>query len=240
MDGLTISEIVPKNNSSRIQEFVTSIQSWSDTNLFSFSDEKYKEIRIDFKRIKSEFSPVLVNDKQSEVVRKVKLFGLTIQSDLKWNTHIDNIISKCLYLLVQLKRANVPARDIIQFYTTCVRPVLEYASNVFNYSLPTYVNDDIERIQKRALSIAHPGFKYEDSLVMSGLSTLRERRNKSCENFFNKIMANPNHKLFNLISISKKIPFYNLRNERTVDVPKFKTERFKNSFLIASSLIVND
>ena len=157
--------------------------------------------------------------------------------------HIDNIISKCskrLYLLVQLKRANVPARDIIQFYTTCVRPVLEYASNVFNYSLPTYLNDDIERIQKRALSIAHPGFKYGDSLVISGLSTLRERRSKSCENFFNKISANPNHKRFNVISISKKIPFYNLRNERTVDVPKFKTERFKNSFLIDSSLIVND
>jgi hypothetical protein len=95
VDDLTISEIVPKNNSSRIQESVTSIQSWSDTNLFSLSDEKCKEIRIDFKRIKSEFSPVLVNDKPLEVVRKVKLLGLTIQSDLKWNTHIDNIISKC-------------------------------------------------------------------------------------------------------------------------------------------------
>jgi hypothetical protein len=63
VDALTISEIVPKNNSSRIQESVTSIQSWSDINLFSLSDEKCKEIRIDFKRIKSEFSPVFVNDK---------------------------------------------------------------------------------------------------------------------------------------------------------------------------------
>ncbi len=115
----------------------------------TLNDEKCKEIRIDFKRTKSEFSPVLVNDKPLEVVRKAKLLGLTIQSDLKWNTHIDNIISKCskrLYLLVQLKRANVPARDIIQFYTTCVRLVLEYALNVFNYYLQTYLNDDIERI----------------------------------------------------------------------------------------------
>ena len=63
VDDLTISEKVPKNNSSRIQESVTSIQSWSDINLFSLSDEKCKEIRIDFKRIKSEFSPVFVNDK---------------------------------------------------------------------------------------------------------------------------------------------------------------------------------
>ena len=70
VDDLTISEIVPKNNSSRIHEFVTSIQSWSDTNLFFLSDEKCKEIRIDFKRIKSEFSLVLVNDKPLEVVRK--------------------------------------------------------------------------------------------------------------------------------------------------------------------------
>ena len=202
-----------------------------------------KRLELTLREAKANSPPVLVNDKPLEVVQKAKLLGLTIQSDLKWNTHIDNIISKCskrLYLLVQLKRANVPVSDIIQFYKTCVRPVLEYASNVFNYSLPKYLSDDIERIQKRALSTVYPRSRYEHSLVMSGLSRLQERRNKSCEKFFNKILDNPNHKLFNLISINEKKPCYNLRNERIVDVPKFRTERFKNSFLIAISLKVND
>ena len=84
-----------------------------------------------------------------------------------------------------------------------VRPVLEYASNVFNYSLPTYLNDDIERIQKRALRLnCVPAQDLNTKTpLMSGLSTLRERRNKSCENYFNKILVNPNHKLLNLTSI---------------------------------------
>ena len=144
--------------------------------------------------------------------------------------------------MVQLKRANVAARDIIQFYTTCLFDrslnMLQMCSIIPCQRILVTILNEFKSVHSQLHS--HAGFKYEDSLVMSRLSTLRERRNKSCENFFNKILANPSHKLFNLISISKKIPFYNLRNERTVDVSKFKTERFKNSFLIASSLIVND
>ena len=82
-----------------------------------------------------------VNGKPLEVVEETKLLGLTITSDLKWNNHVSNIVSKFskrLYILVQLKRAKVPKKDTIQFYTTCIRPVLEYASAVFHYSLPHY------------------------------------------------------------------------------------------------------
>ena len=62
-------------------------------------------------------------------MEEAKLLGLTVTSDLKWNKHVTNIVSKGskrLYLQVQLKRAKVPTKDIIQFYTTCIRPVLEY------------------------------------------------------------------------------------------------------------------
>ena len=52
--------------------------------------------------------------------------------DLKWNSHVDSIndnvslilkkASKRLYFLRQLKRANVPAAEMICFYCTCIRP----------------------------------------------------------------------------------------------------------------------
>ena len=151
---LTISETVPKFGHSIIQDSVSNIQRWSDNNLFRLHNDKCKELRIDFKKNNSIFPPIYVNGKPLEVVEEAKLLGLTITSDLKWNKHVSNIVSKCskrLYLLVQLKRAKVPKKDIIQFYTTCIRPVLEYASAVFHFSLRiTWVK--IYNVSKNALT----------------------------------------------------------------------------------------
>ena len=79
---------------------------------------------------------------------------VTISSSLKWNMHIEDIIKKAnkwLYCLVQLKRAKVPEKEIVQFYCTCIRPVLEYAAPVLHHSLPQYLVDDLERVQQRSL-----------------------------------------------------------------------------------------
>ena len=59
--------------------------------------------------------------------------------------------------LVLLKRAGVNPRDIINFYCTFVRPVLEFYSPIFHHALPEYLISDIERVQKRELSIILPG-----------------------------------------------------------------------------------
>ena len=45
--------------------------------------------------------------------------------------------------LVLLKRANVPAHDIICFYRTCIRPVLEYCALLYHHALPDYLSKDI-------------------------------------------------------------------------------------------------
>ena len=59
---------------------------------------------------------------------------------------------------------NVPAKDLITFYLTCVRPVAEYACPVFHDSLPQYLSQDLEKLQKRALRIIHPGLSYPEAL----------------------------------------------------------------------------
>ena len=61
-----------------------------------------------------------------------------------------------LYCLKQLKRAKVPPKDMLLFYTTCIHPVLEYACPVFHHSLLQYLSNEMERLQKRALRIKQP------------------------------------------------------------------------------------
>ncbi len=80
---------------------------------------------------------------------------MTIADDLKWNVHVANILlkaSKRLYLLKQLKRANVDTNSLTKGLTS----VLEDRSDtgavpLFHSGLPNYLTKEIERIQKRGL-----------------------------------------------------------------------------------------
>ena len=52
----------------------------------------------------------------------MKVLGVIIQDNLKWNQHVDATVKKAakrLYFLMQLKRAHVPAKDLVCFYIAC-------------------------------------------------------------------------------------------------------------------------
>ena len=115
-----------------------------------------------------------------------------------------------------------------------------YFSPFFHYSIPKYLSEDIEQIQRRALSIIYPDLNYKDALTESGEITLYERRERASQKFFQRILDDPCHKLYNLISKVDPASSYNFRHKRLINIPHFKTERFKNTFLVASSLMASN
>ena len=80
--------------------------------------------------------------------------------------------------------ANVPLSDIVNLYCTCVRLSLESCAPVFHHALPSYLGEDLERIQKRALNVISPGHSYCDNLARFGLKTLQSRRDLNSFNQF--------------------------------------------------------
>ena len=105
-----VSEIIPKTESSGLQEQVDQINCWSNENNFQLNSQKCKELRIDFTRHRHTDDPITVNDQTFEVVQSSKILGVTIRQDLKWNDHVTEIThkaSKRLYPLRILKRAGV-------------------------------------------------------------------------------------------------------------------------------------
>ena len=91
-----------------------------------------------------------------DLVTSVKILGLNISSDLKWNCQIDFIIKKAkmrLYGLSQLKRSGLCSHELVQFFRTCIRPITEYACPVFHDGLPVYLSNELEGVQKRAMRI---------------------------------------------------------------------------------------
>ena len=120
-----------------------------------------------------------------------------------------------------------------------MRSVIDYAAQVFHHALPAYLLQELERVQKRAMPIICPGIEYQQALVLMSLPTVVEHHHNICTRMFESIMSNPNHKLRKLLPPLYKSN-YNLRHKRTFTVPHCKTNRFKNSFFMASGRIVNN
>ena len=68
-------------------------------------------------------------------------------------------------------------------YTTIIRPVLEYACQVWHYNIQQFLREKILKIQKRALRIILPTQKYDEALTTTDIMSLRNRREKLCEQF---------------------------------------------------------
>ena len=88
---------------------------------------------------------------------EVKLLGITLDSKLTFNTHIDNMTKNCIGTLFQCKRALGPTWGLSPkvchwIYTAIIRPTLAYCSIVWIRAVENKTNTKrLERVQGMAL-----------------------------------------------------------------------------------------
>ena len=235
----SMAETVHKGRPSGIQVAVDELVRQAETDKFQLNETECKEFQISFSRSADSFEAVTINNKPTEVVTTVKLLGLTISNNLKWNAHIENIIKKGssrLYQLRQLKRAKGDPALLVCFYTTCIRPVFEYACQVFHNGLPKYLSEELENIQRRALRTIFPVLSYQEALKECNIATLYQRRHLLTEHLFSEIKDNTCHKLHGLLP-SCNLSTVALRRKRAFNVPFCRTNRLKNSFIMNNAAI---
>ena len=122
-------------------------------------------------------------------MKSTGILGLTVQENMKWNEHIHYIVKKAgkrLYMLRLLKKSNASTDTLITVYITIIRPVLEYACQVWHYSIQHFLSEDIVKLKnERSKSSSH----YKS---MTNIMSLRDRREKLCEQFF-EMSITPNN-----------------------------------------------
>ena len=235
VDGTTISEIIQRDETSHIQKVVDEFANHSKRDKFVLNESKCKELRISFAKSKDNFEPIILNNTSLDVVKHAKILGLNVSDNLKWNYHVEEIVkkaSKRLYFLTQLKRSKVGSAKLVQFYKSCIRSLVEYACHD---SLPGYLSNDLERIQRLAMHIIYPSKSYEQAISTAGLVSLFQRRQQITDKLFQQISKDDTHKLHELLPTAKSTSI-SLRNNPKFVLPKVSTDRFKNSFIISSSL----
>ena len=133
-------------------------------------------------------------------------------------------------MLRVLKRANADTNTLITVYTTIIRPVLEYACQVWHFSIQEYLSEDIEQIQRRAFRILFPLMSYREARDFTGIPLLKERRESLCEQFFKKNECAINEKRISELLHHKAITDYDMRPRCKYSNYLCRTERFRKSF----------
>ena len=95
-------------------------------------------------------------------------------------------------------------------------------------------NDHVESVLKKSSKRLYFLRQLKRARV-SGLQNLHNRRDLLCRKTFKNIVEDPNHKLHSLLPPVNVEYQYNLRNKRFFRLPNCKTNRFKNTFMIASA-----
>ena len=181
-----------------------------------------------------------------KIVETHKHLGIVLASNNKWSAHIDTIIqsaAKQVSFLRKLKYRFSKA-TLNKVYCTYIRPLLEYASEVWD-GCNQAESRRLEQVQLNAARIVTglPIFASLNSLYYeTGWDTLAERRKYKKLNLMYKIVNNesPSNLSDILPNRVDQAANYNLRNSENFQVPFSRLCSFDSSFFPATLRLWND
>ena len=175
----------------------------------------------------------LINGSQVSSAKVVTDLGVDIDSNLKYDSHINKIVGKAYSRVGVLYKGFASRRiDVLrQAYVTYVRPVLEYASSVWSPHLIKHI-DALERVQKqftrRIPSLSQ--LTYPERLAAINLEPLELRRLRAdlllYYKSFHDLVALPSSEYF---FVSEHASQTRTGGNRLI-VPLCHTNRFQNQF----------
>ena len=179
-DSALSRDINTKQDEEALQNDLDELQAWERRWHMEFNPEKCQAMRVTLKR--NTGNPTYsIHGQELEVVTKAKYLGLTISKNLSWSEHIAATTKKAetarSFLVRNISSCTPEVKK--QCYTTLVRPILEYASEVWDPHQATNIQR-LERTQRRAARFItgnyHRQASVTEMLSKIKLPTLRDRR----------------------------------------------------------------
>ena len=179
-DAISYMTIENQHDAQNLQHDLNKIGGWAQQWMMVLNTDKCKVLTISRKRNKVQHEYHL-NNSPLEAVDSVKYLGVTITSDLKWTQHINNTVNKANNVLAFLRRnLRIKSSDLkATAYKTLVRPIVEYASSVWDPATKN-LTQKVEMVQRRAarytLNRYHNTSSVTNMLEELAWTTLEERR----------------------------------------------------------------
>ena len=94
VDDITILESRPRDMASEVQPALDDFQVWCENNGMQLNARKCSVMRVDFgKQVRIPLSIRLHNQELTEV-DVMKILGVNVQGNLKWDSHVSNLLKK--------------------------------------------------------------------------------------------------------------------------------------------------
>ena len=139
-------------------------------------------------------SPTILEERTT-----LKILGIQIQSNLRWNEQVNQMISrasKTSWVLRRMRALGVDKWTLVEYWKTEGRVHLEMACPVWHSSLTLAQARSLERCQRVAMAaiVGHWAPSLTDQLQDLGLERLESRRVQICKRFAHTTATKSRHK----------------------------------------------
>ena len=225
----------PVTAANTINNDLDTIYNWSKTWLVSFNPSKTESMLFSNKHHKTVHPTLYMNHVAIEQLDSHKHLGITLSSDLKWNSHI-SIILKTAWRRIGILRSLkfiLSRVNLERMYISFVRPLLEYGDVIWD-NCTSYLKNSIESIQHEAARIVVGATKLcSIHNLLSDLKwdSLAERRRKHKLILFYKMQNNISPAYLSDLIPAPPQTSYSLRNNSNTPTIHSRTQIYHSSFL---------
>ena len=221
----------------QINEDLERISKWANDWLITFSPPKTKSLIISNKSNVHLHPDLRLEGHVIDRVNHHKHLGITLSHNLRWNCHIEDIVTKALRKLDLMRglKFKLDRKSLETVYISFIRPCIEYGDVLW---AGTYDSDlcKVDSIQVEAMRIvtgATARSNINNLYEETGWPTLSERRLFHVHKLMYKMVNElaPSY-LSDLLpdTVGQRVT-YGLRNEAELRMPFTRTESFRRSFI---------
>ena len=226
-----------------LQQELQDFHEWTLRNKLVANTKKC--FTMQFSRAKKYDFPMEFTMGGSEVLEEKKtlrLLGLLVQSNLKWDSQIMQMISranKTIWVLRRMKALGVETTTLVQYWKSEGRVHLEFACPVWHASITKAQRQSLERSQRVAMA-AMVGY-WEPSLTLQlntlGLERLDKRRVDICRRFALSTATTSRHR--DIFTRAPEAPARKVKHSRKYIEPRARTAAYRNSAVPYLTRVLN-
>ena len=196
---------------------------WCETNHLEMNVGKTKEMVIDFKRVKTVLSDLVIHGEKVERVDEYKYLGTVVDEKLNFHGNTERIYKKCrqrMHMLYQLRAHMVSSRILERCYRAFIESILTFSFICWFGCLGVKEKKRLTGVVNVCSNIV--------GVKQASLADLYTRRvtDKAI-----KIKNDPTHVLAHCFEI--------LPSGRRLRVPRCRTNKFQHTFIPTSISLLN-
>ncbi|KAK0136437.1 putative nuclease HARBI1 [Merluccius polli] len=206
--GYQLGVLLGDGDETNYRKEVLDLTAWCSSNNLELNITKTKEIIIDFRKKKTDLTPLYINGACVEKVRTFKYLGTVISEDLSWSSYTTAVVKKAqqrIHFLRVLRRNNLESKLLETFYRSCIGSLLTHCISVWYASCTVADKKRLQRVVKTTQRIIGHPLPSLDSIYTSRCS------NKARNILWDSL--HPGHHLFNLLPSGRRYRRH-LRNKR--------------------------